>query len=74
MGDIVSYMSETNKSQATWDATFHQPEDCNGAKRLEGCLVCSHMTDSCVINNCGLCQARQGLPFDSGINWQFPKN
>jgi len=59
-------------SQAQWDLTFHKPEDCQGNKRPEGCLVCKHDTESCKIKHCAFCQKKQGLPLTNDTDWQNP--
>ena len=42
-GDIVNIQTNMDINQLNWDKAFHNwetPENCNGRKRITGCLIC----------------------------------
>ena len=72
MGFVVSTSTQMNVSQARWDVIHHKAVDCAGAKRPTGCLVCEHDSANCTLQNCALCQAQKGIPFDDGTEYEYP--
>lgn len=74
IGYIISTSTEMNISQEKWDVTFHSAVDCKGTKRPIGCTVCDHDQESCETIDCALCNAKNGIPFEDGVNYEYPKN
>lgn len=72
IGYIISTATEMNVPQSKWDVTFHKAVDCAGAKRPTGCRVCDHDTESCELEHCALCNAKNGIPLEDGIKYEYP--
>ena len=69
---VVNTATTMNVPRTWGDVFSHREKDCPVARRILGCAVCNHDVESCTIENCALCQKKQNLPFEQGVDYVYP--